>query len=608
MPTASALNLIIDITNPTKSGIIQSFQNRLPATVPELIRNDVETVSLRFVQPSAGTTRPWDDVDYSTAQTILGLGDFDPVPTSGTNTFQFGPRTVGSTNSNTTVTITGSTVGIVNGMFVTGAGIVAGTTATISGSTVTLSIAATATATGVPLYFYNETAAITTGATAATVSTAINALASVVAVGAVAVTAPEPGVYLFVLPTGVTAGYFSGNPAGLNPASSIVVSEVVVGAVGIQSQQLLECFVNAYALNSIWTNFPAAGSTVISLSIGASYTYTGNNTTGQNTITSLSATTGLVVGMSVSGVGIPTNTVILAIVSSIVTLSNVTTADGSTANYTFATPSIQQIAITAGAYDGSISLTTPLIATQAIPVPLSGIAPISIQNALNALGASYSVAGNVGGPWVITDPTGNNTAIVVNVSGLIVPVGLLGSLTLSTYAMLQKFISSGLTQITLEMEIQVTPIGGGQSTPLQLAIDVNKNVINLSALVPAPTIAFLTQAQVYAIIGVLFATASESVSAAGSDTPTIALYCKLFTYAITVGVGSGSYSHNTTLSSTNRVAGDKATIIVILPASTNPTINVKNNAGSIIFTAIGTGVAGTVQRWFTFGTDWTLDS
>src|ERR1700722_3003252 len=127
MATSSALSLIVDITNPTKSGIIQSFQNRLPATAPLLIRNDVETVSLRFVQPSSGTSRPWDDVDYTTALTILGLGEFDVVPTSGGNTFQFGPRTICTTNSTTTVTVTGSTTGIANGMLVSGAGIVAGT-------------------------------------------------------------------------------------------------------------------------------------------------------------------------------------------------------------------------------------------------------------------------------------------------------------------------------------------------------------------------------------------------------------------------------------------------------------------------------------------------
>lgn len=606
MPTSSALNLIIDITNPGKGGIIQSFQNRLPAQVPLFVRNDVETVSLRFVQPSAGTSRPWDDVDYTTAATILGLGEFDVVPSSGTNTFQFGPRTTGTTNSTTTVTITGSTAGIVNGMLVAGAGITIGTTATISGSTVTLSATATASATGVALYFYKETAAIATGTTAAAVSTAVNALTSVIAAGGVTVTLPEAGAYLFVLTSpGVTPGFFSGNAAGLNPASSLITSEVVVGATGIASQQLVEIFVNAYALNSTWSAFPSASATVTSIVTGASVSTVATTTSGSNSVTVTSAS-GISIGMSVTGVGIPASTTVLSIASLVLILSNNATASG-TPNLTFARPGVQQIAITAGAYDGSISVTTPLLTTQAIAVPIGGTTAQTIQTALNALGAAYVVSGNAGGPWAVTDPTGNNTAMTVNVTGLVVPIGLTGTLSLSTFAMLQKFISSGLTEITLDLECQVTPLGGGQSTPLQLTVLVNKNVINLSMLAPSPIPLGLTAGQVLAIVAVLFQSASESVSAAGSDTPTIPLYTKLFTYTITAGAGSGSYTHNTTISSTNRIAGDKACIIISIPASTNPVVVIKNNAGTAIWTETSTGIAYTRNLFFTFGTDWTSD-
>jgi hypothetical protein len=62
--------------------------------------------------------------------------------------------TCNTTNNSSTVTVTGSTTGLHNGMLVSGTGIPAGTTMTISGSTVTLNInKATATNTGVSLTF-----------------------------------------------------------------------------------------------------------------------------------------------------------------------------------------------------------------------------------------------------------------------------------------------------------------------------------------------------------------------------------------------------------------------------------------------------------------------
>jgi hypothetical protein len=62
---------------------------------------------------------------------------------------------VGDTASTTTLTITGSTTGILKGQLVTGAGIPSNTfVSNIVGSIVTLSKAATATATGVSVSFY----------------------------------------------------------------------------------------------------------------------------------------------------------------------------------------------------------------------------------------------------------------------------------------------------------------------------------------------------------------------------------------------------------------------------------------------------------------------
>lgn len=608
MPSSSALNLIIDITNPGKQGIIQSFQNRLPASVPLFVRNDVESVSLRFVQPSAGSARPWDDVDYSVAQTILGLGEFDVVPTSGTNTFQFGPKTLGTTNSTTTVTITGSTVGIVNGMKVAGTGIVAGTTIAISGSTVTLSVAATSSGTGIALYFYDETASIATGASASTVSTAVNSLASVIAAGGVTVTAPEPGAYLIVLTTpGVTPGYFSGNPGGLNPASSLVVSEVVIGASGISSEQLIEIFVNPYALNETWTNFPSASGVFTTIAAGATLTPTGTTTLNSNSISSVSTIAGVLVGMTISGVGIPSGATVLSASGTTIIMSAQATANGSTIALTITSPNIQLLTLTPGAYDGSFQITTPLITTTGIPVIVTGTTATTVQAALNALGAAYTVTGNPGGPFTISIP-GAASAYTSNVTGLIVPLGLIGTLNLSTYSMLQKFITANTNEITLDLECQVTPSGGGQSTPLQLSVLVNKNVVNLSALVPYPTISYLSEAQADArylqIINwlnsnpTILSVSSTSSSSVARGAPTTIQY-------VSAGAGSGTYTYSLTLTTAGALRGDRMELTISMPASTNPTVSI---IGATTESVIGTGLSFKSYLLWTFnGTGWDLN-
>lgn len=85
---------------------------------------------------------------------------------TGTGLTEIGADTLGTvTNGSTSVSITGSVIGISGTMLVSGPGIPAGTTATISGSTVTLSAAAagliTSPQTSAPLRFMQRTAAIT---------------------------------------------------------------------------------------------------------------------------------------------------------------------------------------------------------------------------------------------------------------------------------------------------------------------------------------------------------------------------------------------------------------------------------------------------------------
>lgn len=146
-------------------------------------------------------------------------------------------------------------------------------------------------------------------------------------------------------------------------------------------------------------------------------------------------------------------------------------------------PSIQQVALNPTPYAGNFALTTSILTTGAIPFNASAAA---VQAALNTGGNNYAVSGNAGGPWVITTvANGAVAAITVNVAGLTVPLGLLGTLALNTLNMLFAFTSSGANQLNLYLEIEVNQTGN-LSTILQVPIVVTADVINGSSIIPTP--------------------------------------------------------------------------------------------------------------------------
>jgi hypothetical protein len=194
-------------------------------------------------------------------------------------------NTTGTLNSTTTITAIPSTAGISTGALVSGAGIPSGTivTAIPSGSSITLSQAATATATNVALGFTNSTNFTTTGTTNSSSTTGTTTTAS-----------------LTVTAVASTAGMQAGMPVsgtGLPPGT--VITAVLSG-------------------------------TSFTISIPASFGVAGGTLTfGLNSITAIPSTSGMGVGMPISGNGIPAGSTITAIVSaSSLTISNFLTAYG----------------------------------------------------------------------------------------------------------------------------------------------------------------------------------------------------------------------------------------------------------------------------------------
>jgi hypothetical protein len=291
-------------------------------------------------------------IALAVGQTITGPG----IPT-GTTISAITPSfsfTGNTTNGSTSITNVSSTAGLVVGQVVSGPGIPANAIIkSIVGNTVTISAAATATATGITVTV-SQTVTLSQAAAAAGTGvtlTRVGALTfNVVAggntvnltpatagfhndfEGAIAVTGA--GVTIFGLDNASTLANLL--PQGAtNPPNFLSLPSTVtdLGTIGIN-------FTNTLALLPNWTTLLPA---LASLTVNAQGIYqlqgtnvTGNTTNGSKTVTNLSATTGLAVGQSISGPGIPAGTTITAIntTTKSLTLSQAATATGTAVTLT----------------------------------------------------------------------------------------------------------------------------------------------------------------------------------------------------------------------------------------------------------------------------------
>lgn len=223
-----------------------------------------------------------DSVTTTTSGTTLTLSL--PATTSSTGNFLVAtndlitsPVTGNLTSGSNTITNVSSTIGITSGQAISGVGIPSGTTVTgVTGTTITMSQSATATGSTVRLFFTTR------------------------------------------LPvTGITGDFTSGSNliANVSNTSGIVVNDHIdspalpSGAyvTGIASSTSLSMSVNATASQ---TGAPLA---VIPLSPGV--VLTGNLTSGSNSITSVSSTSGLLAGEVIAATGLPSGSYITNVVS-----------------------------------------------------------------------------------------------------------------------------------------------------------------------------------------------------------------------------------------------------------------------------------------------------
>jgi hypothetical protein len=263
MAALNSLNLIYDVTNANKNGLLLNFSTAQPGIIPSFFRNDGITVSSRSVQPSATTSRAWDDVDLSADTVVLAIGAFDKSPDSGSWYLQSG------INLTSGLLVTGNRYQIVtylagdNFSNVGAASNATGAIFTATGTTPTTWTNSSVLQEITPELAYNVSAA--------SLQSSLNATAWINSAGGVTASSSQSGSYSVQFtnpgPQSTMAGF-----GGFSPASSISIYSVVAGSSSVPALQLIEIVANPYAFTATWTSFPAASAVVTTIAEGSSST------------------------------------------------------------------------------------------------------------------------------------------------------------------------------------------------------------------------------------------------------------------------------------------------------------------------------------------------
>lgn len=100
-------------------------------------------------------------------------------------------------------------------------------------------------------------------------------------------------------------------------------------------------------------------------------------------------------------------------------------------------------------------------------------------------------------------------------------------------------------------------------------------------------------------------------TAAGDVTAVVKDFCRHTHITVVAAAGAGAYTWNLTLPESKKnhnKEGDRLTILFIAPSSTNPTIQIKNESGSVIATVTfnGTGNDYVIGEFVNYGDTWLL--
>jgi hypothetical protein len=444
--------------------------------------------------------------------------------------------------------------------------------------------------------------------------------------GTVTATKLQDGVYQLDWTTDgeVPDGDITGDESELVPASQIVISPISVGSVSSKAQYVIQWKQAPVAQASPTTELEAAS---VTASTQQSATYT------RNKIVKIEFNDGIVGGtFSVAatvlgvdeGVGIasPLMTAqqlgqLLSIHSLIEYLNTDGTADniivtksqdafyveftgtlaGSTLRKTIATSSAANPSvITTSADHNFADGDTVTISNH------SGSTPdINSQHVITWISSTtFSIPVNVtvGGTGGRVFNNSEPDIDVTNID-LIAEKGKEGTIGLNTINLAKSFfaLDSSTQEQTFKLSVKRTRLSGEERTLLLIDVIIKRNLIDLSSIVDMPS-----------LLAFLFQRGELAVSSAGTSEVTIPSACKFYTLRVAVAAGAGVYARNIDLPVTGRTSGDKCMVVLVMAASTNPTVTIRDNAPTSLYPEAGTGVAYTRPLWFTFnGTAWESD-
>jgi hypothetical protein len=275
---------------------------------------------------------------------------------------------------------------------------------------------------------------------------------------------------------------------------------------------------------------------------------------------------------------------------------------------------IQRVTINADSYNGTWGITattlgeTHNVTVSSGPIPYNATAAAAqtIINDAFGTGNEVTVVLSSANTWDI-EFTGENVAdfnhatMFGDATGLIVPVGVSGTLSLNTGQMI--LLLGDDESIEVIFEIQQTDDGSGDTTTLdQETCTVYNDLINPETTGATELPSYLTPEDIEEI----FDSAVLSVSTAGTSNISLTGATRMWTSDVTVGAGSGSYTRNLDLTNAQNKQGNMVAIVLHMPASTNPIIVIRDDdSSSVLYTETSTGSAYVRLLWFYWtGSTW----